>query len=417
MPARRKGARLWLRPGYRHADGRERQASWIIIDGGRHIATGCLAGEAGRAEQQLSAYIASKYEPRRKERGLAEIDVADVLSIYFDDKAPADERPKRALSQHVRRLTLFWGGRSLAEVTGASCRDYVVARVKASPRKSGRRTGGARRDLEVLRAAIAYHAEQGFHRELVKVALPDKGDARDRWLTRSEAARLLWTCWRARETQTLHRGAGKGDQVRTARRPLRHLARFILVGIYTGTRAASIASASPHRANGRSFLDLDRGVFYRLPRGQAASNKRQPPAPIPPRLLAHIRRWVRVDQERAESNSRDAPTHLVEWNGKPIRSVKTGLASAVTAAKLGGDPVTPHTLRHTAATWLMQAGVDKWQAAGFLGMSVQTLDRVYGHHHTDHMREAAQRIGYRPQPEAQSLRQSLRGAGRLRLAT
>jgi integrase len=37
-------------------------------------------------------------------------------------------------------------------------------------------------------------------------------------------------------------------------------------------------------------------------------------------------------------------------------------------------------LRHTAATWLMQAGVDRWEAAGFLGMSVEMLDRVYGHH-------------------------------------
>lgn len=29
----------------------------------------------------------------------------------------------------------------------------------------------------------------------------------------------------------------------------------------------------------------------------------------------------------------------------------------------------------------MQADVDKWEAAGFLGMSVEMLDRVYGHHH------------------------------------
>jgi len=37
----------------------------------------------------------------------------------------------------------------------------------------------------------------------------------------------------------------------------------------------------------------------------------------------------------------------------------------------------------------MQAGVDKWEAAGFLGMSVEMIDRVYGHHHPDHLRRAA----------------------------
>jgi hypothetical protein len=44
----------------------------------------------------------------------------------------------------------------------------------------------------------------------------------------------------------------------------------------------------------------------------------------------------------------------------------------------------------------MQAGVDKWEAAGFLGMTVEMLDRVYGHHHPDHLRAAARAIGYRP---------------------
>jgi len=58
--------------------------------------------------------------------------------------------------------------------------------------------------------------------------------------------------------------------------------------------------------------------------------------------------------------------------------------------------VMPHTLRHTAATWLMQRGADLWQASGFLSMSVETLQRVYGHHHPDWMKDAAEIIGERP---------------------
>lgn len=45
----------------------------------------------------------------------------------------------------------------------------------------------------------------------------------------------------------------------------------------------------------------------------------------------------------------------------------------------------------------MQRGVDRWRAAGFLGMSVQSLLNVYGHHHPDYMREAAEAIGSRVQ--------------------
>ena len=41
-------------------------------------------------------------------------------------------------------------------------------------------------------------------------------------------------------------------------------------------------------------------------------------------------------------------------------------------AGLGPD-VTPHVLRYTAATWLMQSGTNSWEAAGFLGMSVEML--------------------------------------------
>lgn len=59
--------------------------------------------------------------------------------------------------------------------------------------------------------------------------------------------------------------------------------------------------------------------------------------------------------------------------------------------------VTPHTLRHTAATWLMQRRADLWEAAGFLGMSVEQLERTYGHHHSDHLKSARDAFDNRPE--------------------
>jgi hypothetical protein len=136
---------------------------------------------------------------------------------------------------------------------------------------------------------------------------------------------LLWTCWRYRETQTVHIGNLKGQKLETNKRPLRHVARFILIGLYTGTRAGAIATASPYRAAGKSFVDLDAGIFNRLAVGKRASTKRQTPVPLPRRLLAHLRRWSRLGI---------AKSHFVEWNGKPVSSVKTGFGSAVRIAGL-----------------------------------------------------------------------------------
>ncbi|MBX3121540.1 MAG: tyrosine-type recombinase/integrase [Nitrospira sp.] len=107
-----------------------------------------------------------------------------------------------------------------------------------------------------------------------------------------------------------------------------------------------------------------------------------------------MRRWV---------YKKIAKQHFVEWNDKPVLSVTTGFRSAVRRAGLTGK-VTPQTLRHTAATWLMQAGVPMWQASGFLGMTQATLESVYGHHHPEHLREAAAAIGLQPR---QSLAESL----------
>jgi integrase len=377
MPRPSKGARLYKRKA-RYTDGQlVHQAVWIIKDGDRHIATGCVASTSeakppAEAEQALADYIARKYQPERRRQDIEDIDCADVLSIYLTDIG--EPGGQFEIEARIERLNEFWGGRKLSAVNAQSCAAYVKSR--------GSR-GGARRDLETFRAAINHHSKEGFHRGVVRVSLPPKGEARDRWLTRSEAAALIWHCWRYREKQTVHSGSAKGDPVTTSRRPLQHIARFVLIGLYTGTRAGAIASASPHAELGRSYVDLERGIFYRKPIGKRATKKRQTPAPIPPRLLAHLRRW---------RNRKLIATCFVEFNGKPVASVKKGFKSAVGLAGLPGK-VTPHTLRHTAATWLMQRGVPIWEAAGFLGMSPEVLQDTYGHHHPDHLQGAAQAIG------------------------
>jgi integrase len=171
--------------------------------------------------------------------------------------------------------------------------------------------------------------------------------------------------------------------MKTKRAVGQHVARFILVGLYSGTRSSAICGAALVPTVGRGYIDLERGVFYRRAIGRRQTKKRQPPVKIAPRLLAHLRRWQRLGLSK---NS------VVEWNGEPVESVRKGFAAAVRAAGLSSK-ITPHILRHTCATWLMHNGVDLWDAAGFLGMTVKQLEETYGHHHPDFQREAAEALG------------------------
>ena len=129
---------------------------------------------------------------------------------------------------------------------------------------------------------------------------------------------------------------------------------------------------------GRGYVDLDAGVFYRRAAGAKETKKRQPPVRLPPRLLAHLRRWQR---------RRLALRSVVEWNGEPVRRINKAFRSVREAAGLGAD-VVPHTLRHTAITWQAQLGVPVHEICGFFGITPDMFDRVYGHHHPDYQANA-----------------------------
>lgn len=299
-----------------------------------------------------------------------------MINLYLADVSQGQANPHKAV-ERAGRLVEYFGGMMLNEITGPKCRAYAAWR-EGRGRSNKGTGGGARRDLQDLAAAINHHAKEGLHRGSVRVVLPPKGESRQRWLTRAEAARLLRVCRSTREIQ---------DGVPTPRKPLAHLCRFLLLGIYTGSRPGAILRASWMRGPRLAWIDTENGVFHRHADGAATTAKRQPTVRLASGILSHLRRWERLDAAKDRRQ-----VFVVEFGGAPVLSVKTALTRACNLAGLDAG-VTSYSLRHTCASWLVRLKVSTRVIADFLGTSEPMILKHYGHLSPDYQVEAALAIG------------------------
>jgi integrase len=328
MPRKSKGPRLYL--------DRERK-QWVIRDGSSFVRTGCAEPDNEGAEKQLAEYIARKYRPAAVASPL----IADVLLVYAQERLPKTRAADKA-AHNISNLTLFWGKKRADDVNSDNCAAFAKDRPPAA----------ARRDLEVLRAALLYwNKHKAALSRIPAVVLPDKSQPRERWLTQEEARRL-----------------------RKAAMKYPHLYRFVILGLKTGSRSGVLLNLRWDQ------IDLRRGVMDRKAIGESeASNKRKPPVRLGKSVVRLMRRWKAKDGKIP---------YVVHYDGLPIKKLRRSWAAACKEAKIKN--ASPHTLRHTRATWLMQAGIDMWEAAGALGMSVNVLTRVYGKHSPDFQSRAAE---------------------------
>lgn len=368
MPRPAKGVRLYLRKR------KGRIAKWVILDRGKEIATGCDESDSRQAEKALVDYLARKYESPQGACHPDQMICGRALEIYGNERAPSLASPE-TVGYHIEALEPFWGDLPVSAIKGETCRAYVRWRQKPRPGKDGRArrpvtAATARRELETLGAAVNYCHREGYLIYAPRVTLPPKATPKERWLTRSEAARLLLAAWRMRQHSP-------------------HLWVFILIGLYTGTRSTSILKLQwlPNTQGG--WIDLERGILYRGAQARIETNKRQPPCQLPAKLLAHLRRV------RQQTNQ-----YVIEYGGRgrkrsgrhepkrhPVKKLRRSWRTACQTAGLGSD-VTPHTLRHTSVTWRLLKGIQLRDVAEYVGMSEKTCRDTYGHHCPDHLKEA-----------------------------
>lgn len=276
--------------------------------------------------------------------------------MYAEKRGP-EVRDGERIGHAIKRLSPWWQDRCVDAIRPVICQAYRRDRVE-----QGAAIGTVRKELACLRAAIRWAEKNGYLVSAPFVELPAREPGKDRWLTHSEAARLLW-------------------EARKEPRSRLHLPLFIMIALYTGARSEAILSLKWFPQ-----VDLERGTIDFNPPGRTHTKKGRAIVPIPHRL-----RWF-LERARARASS----SYVLNYHGVPIKRIKHSFANACTRAGL--DDVTPHTLRHTCGTWLAQQGVELWEIAGWLGHSEMRTTQMYAHHHPNYLvkaREAIDRGGAR----------------------
>jgi integrase len=378
---RKKGPRLWL-------DKREgRKPIWNIRDGQAKRSLGLFEFQLAEAERQLAEYLAQKHAPEAYSARADRISIPEVLAFYdqhlsrkvLRDNTPATKRSVETRKIHIWNLLTFWSDKTVADVKTSVCERYEEHR-KAMPPRRGMRKGvttvsssTVRQELKTLSQAIrTWHGESPLA-ALPIVWAPPPAPPRQRYLERAEVARLL----------------------RAARKlGFKHIARYILIGVYTGTRDEAVRSLSWIRSSHNGWIDTDRGILYRAGFAETQTSKRRPPMILTDRLLSHLRLWQASDTAkqithvityRAPPPSHPGAVRRAIRLGRhvrtpqPVGDIHKAWSSTVKEAGLGPD-VTPHVLKHTAITWMLWNDLSIWKVAEDTGTSAKTIEEVYGHH-------------------------------------
>ncbi|WP_103729928.1 site-specific integrase [Novosphingobium sp. HII-3] len=330
----------------------ERGKFYVVwFEAGRKRKRSTGTSDSREAEAYLSQFIAERHRAARPAgpRDPGQFLIAEALDYYGTEHAPMTAAPERIAYAMIPLLD-FWGERAVGDVTKETCRAYN--------RWRNRSAGTVRKELSILRAAFNFAVENGRLTRAPFVELPEAPEGKDRWLTKTEAARFL-------------------EAARTGRSDVRlYLPLFIMIALYTGARKGAILSLRWHQVD----LEARRIDFNAVGERRTAKRKVRG-QPIPDRLYTALRLARRRGSDLG---------FVVHDKGRRIKDIGDSSSGSFGSAcsRAGLEEVSPHTLRHTCGTWMAQRGVAMHEIAGWLGHTTARTTELYAHHHPDFMENA-----------------------------
>jgi integrase len=273
--------------------------------------------------------------------------IESLITRYIRDREADGISAPDVLRGRFKALKPRLGDTLYRHLNSEKCRSYAAYR-----QERGISNATIRDELGLIASALNHAENEGWIDRAPKVWRPPAPPRRERVLTREEARKLYRCC-----------------------KPF-HLKMFVMLGLTTAARSGAILDLTWDR------VDLEkRRIDFNLP-GQRVTKKRRAIVPIVPALEKELV----IALERATSE------FVIEYAGRKVKSIKKGFREAVRTAEL--DSVSPHTLRHTAATWMAGEGTPLFHIAGYLGhTSSRTTEAVYAKHMPDYLGEAANVLG------------------------
>jgi len=288
------------------------------------------------------------------------ISVSKALDDYWTEHVVPKVRDKTRQENAIRHLKAFFGAEPLSSVDIPACRRYAEAR-RAGDIGGGRRKATRelmqgsdstiRRELVTLTAA-ANHARRWKRisvDDMPTFELPTEGRS-----TRDEGAEAPWLT-KAELSAVLEEAEGD-------------LRDFIILAYWTGSRRNAIERLRVEQVMLRTNrLNLSEP-------GEKTTTKRRPIVPIYEPMRPVLERRVKEAKEGGWLFSEKADFY------RPFREV-------CERAGLPEGKRNPHVLRHSRVTHMLMDNVSIYKVARLIGDTVQTVEKVYGHHSVEYLEE------------------------------
>lgn len=311
----------------------------------------------GVTRKQAEDYIASLKTKAREER--LDLPAGRKLAISFE-KAGQDyikrlaEEGGKSIDRKARTLTLHLnpalGTKPLTKITSSDLTLYRQRR-----RGVGASDATVNRELAVVSHLFRKAIEWGWIKDRPVIPRAKEGSGRLVYLDQGECARVI-ECAKADISPHVHA--------------------FVVIALSTGMRMGEILAIR--------IEDIDlakRRIF--IPKAKAGSREQ----PITSDLATFLESHIAALPPRSDwlfPNPRSKSGHLA--------TIRKAHRRVVTAAGLNPDKVLRHTMRHTAITQLVQAGVDLPTVQKISGHKTLSMVARYAHANGSHIDTAMARL-------------------------